>query len=992
MPGIAKQIENQDELERELRAGFGGEVHVDRMTRGLYSTDASIYQQDPLAVVLPRDKGDFAHALEVARRRGLKVLPRGGGTSLAGQATGRCVVIDASKFMNRIIETNVEERWVRVEPGLVRDELNAALASTGLHFAPETATANRANVGGMIGNNSAGMRSIIYGKTVEHVMELTILLPTGEELQLSPMSKQQWDEKASGTGREGEIYRGVREVIEKGREEIAARFPKVMRRVGGYALDEFLSAEPWNLAKLIVGSEGTLAAVVEAKLRLEPLPAAKAISVVHFASVAESLRAIPAIVALEPSAVEILDKTVLDLARGNLEAARMCDWIQGNPDAVLMIEFFGENGDDVRRKIDNLHDRMRELDFGYAYCVMLDPAEQAKVWGVRQSGLGLMLGMKGDAKPTAFIEDSAVPIESLPDYIAEVLEVCNALDVPVAMYAHASVGLIHVRPILNLKDPEDVERMKTISEKTFELVRKYGGSWSGEHGDGLVRSYMNERFFGEKLYAAFRQIKKLFDPDGMMNPGKIVDAAAMDEDLRLGGDYRAKPARTFYRYRADGGMDRSVEMCTGVGECRKTLTGTMCPSYIATRDEAHSTRGRANALRLAMSGQLGPEAMTSSELHGVLDLCLGCKGCKAECPSNVDLAKLKGEFLAGYHARHGSTRAERFFANSPAMAARISGALAPLVNWLGERSVTRILMDRALGLERSRPLPKFAPVPFPKWFDRRRATGDPASSAVQGQPATGDSTARRVILFDDTFMNYHDTSVGRSAVSLLEALGYRVELARAGCCCRPLISHGFLEEATEKGLETLRRIDLFLAEGLPVVACEPSCLSALTDDLPDLIDDEALGLRVAEGVMMIDVFLERELKAGRLEPGAIASAARNPQASTRNFLIHGHCHQKALYGTRAMKTLFGLIEGASVEEIDSGCCGMAGSFGYEKQHYALSLKIGEDRLFPAIREMAPETDLIACGFSCRHQIADALGVRARHFVEAMAEAVGPPPS
>lgn len=949
-------------------------MRVDEISRGLYATDASIYQIEPVAVVVPRDPDDVAHALRVARERGLKVLPRGGGTSLAGQTAAQALVLDFSKYMNAVIETNRMERWVRVQPGRVRDELNAILEPTGLHFAPETATANRANVGGMIGNNSSGMKSIVYGKTIDHVLELDVLLATGERLHLRPRSRAEWDKIAERDDREGRIYRGVRDLIEANREEIARRYPRVMRRVGGYNLDAFPAEGPWNLAHLVVGSEGTLATVLEAKLKLEPLPAAKALAVAHFKTVRDALKATVRIVPHGPSAVEILDRTVLGLAKENLETRKLTGWVQGEPDAVLVIEFFGDTVAQAETKLEALIADLRKAELGYAWPVMKTAGAQAQVWAVRAAGLGLMLGMKGDAKPTPFIEDAAVPIDVLPDYIDDVLEVCRSLDVPVAMYAHASVGLIHVRPILNLKLAADIEKMKAISERTFELVRRYGGSWSGEHGDGLVRSYMNERFFGERLYAAFRQIKALFDPEGRMNPGKIVDAPPMDHNLRLGSAYKAAPIRTYYHYRDDGGFDRAVEMCTGVGACRKTLGGTMCPSYIATRDEDHSTRGRANALRLAMSGQLGPGAIAGDGLHQVFDLCLSCKGCKAECPSNVDVARLKSEVLAQRHTQHGAPMRDRFFGYSPDFVRMAAGPLAGLVNFAGRQPALRSLMESVVGLDRRRPLPEIASESFPRWFERR---------APHRRPA--DDGPRSVVLFDDTFMNYHEPGVGRSAVRVLEALGYEVLLARAGCCTRPLISHGFLDEARSRGTQTLRRLNRFVARGLPIVVCEPSCLSALTDDLPDIVNDAALGKKVAGSLSMIDQFIEREIAEGRIDGAALESLEAAGRAS--KFLIHGHCHQKALFGTAPMKNLLGRRAGAEVKEIPSGCCGMAGSFGYEKDHYDLSLRIGEDRLLPAVRNMEPGTELVACGFSCKHQLKDTLGVRGRHFVEVFADMV-----
>ncbi len=973
MLGIPKTVPDQASLEAALKSAVKGEVYVDAVSRGLYSTDASIYQIAPVAVVVPRDREDVKRALRVAEERKLTVLPRGGGTSLAGQTVGESVVLDFSKYMNQLLETNVSEHWARVQPGRVRDELNALLAPTGLHFGPETATSNRANVGGMIGNNSSGTRSIVYRKTLDHVLELDLILADGFEMKTRPMSREQWDKIAEKDDREGRIYKGVREIVLANRNEIAARYPKVMRRVGGYNLDEFLGDEVWNLSNLIVGSEGTLATVVEAKLNLVPLPKAKAMCVAHFKKMPECLRSVAAIVKHGPSMVELLDPSILVPAMTNLETKKLCGWIDGEPTAVLIIEFFGETTTEAEKKVDVLIQDLRSAGFGYAHPKMITAEAQAEVMGVRSAGQGLMLGMKGDAKSIDFIDDSAVPVEVLPDYIAEVAKVCEELNVPVAMYAHASVGLLHVRPILNLKIAEEIEKMRVIAERTFEIVKKYGGSWSGEHGDGLVRSFLNEKYFGTKLYNAFKEIKKLFDPENRMNPGKIVDAQGIGENLRLGPQYRSQIGVTHYRFREDGGFDRAVEQCTGVGACRKTLGGTMCPSYMATRDERHTTRGRANALRLAMTGQLGFDGMTSDGLRDVMDLCLGCKGCKAECPSSVDVAKMKNEFLANYHEKRGSSRGERFFAFSPLKSGFFSGRFAPLVNWAGRNPFIRSMMEKIYGVDARRPLPQFTDETFSEWFAAR-------------PKRTTAATRGRVALFNDTFMNHHEPSIGRGAVAVLESLGYDVTLANAGCCGRTLISHGFLEEAKKLGELTLKGINAYALEDVPVVVCEPSCLSALTDDLPDLIDNPALTRRVSEKTMMIDVFLERELSAGKLTVEDFKKAAKSAEGG--KFLIHGHCHQKALYGTRAMESLLGQIAGASYREVDSGCCGMAGSFGYEKEHYEISMKIGEDRLLPAVRSREAGTEVVACGFSCRHQIADGAGVKARHFIEAMADAMG----
>ncbi len=959
-------------FERALRDRIRGEVAFDDLTRGLYATDASIYQIHPVAVVTPIDEADARAAIELAGRHGVSITPRGGGTGLAGQAVGASLVLDFSKHMNRVLEVNVDQRWVRVQAGLVRDELNAMLAPHGLHFAPDPATTNRANVGGMIANNSSGMRSIIFGKTIDHVLETRVLLSDGEEMAFAECDPERYRAHASGAGREAEIYRGVRGVIDRNREEIEKRFPKVMRRVSGYNLDAFVSTDRWNISKLIVGSEGTLATLLEAKLNLEPLPACTALALAHFDDLLEAIRSVPQILEHGPSAVEILDRTVVSRAKSSLTTATRSGFFEGAPEAVLIVEFFGETSEAVEAEARRLASRLRDHRGCTACPLILDPAEQKRVWEVRKHGLGLMLKMRGDRKPIPFIEDAAVPVAVLADYIADVLDVCRRHGTDVAMYAHASVGLIHVRPIIDLKRRDGIDTMKAIQEAAFELVRRYGGAWAGEHGDGLVRSPFVERFFGPQLYGAFREIKRLFDPAGFMNPGKIVDAGPVDANLRYGVGYRVHETPTLFHFREDGGFAAAVEMCNGVGACRKTLVGTMCPSYIATRDEIHSTRGRANALRLAMSGQLGSAGLASRELKDVLDLCLSCKACKSECPSNVDVARLKSEVLRIHHERHGASIRERLIAAAPETASRLAGPLAPVANFVLRSGLFRRTVGAALGFDRRRRLPAYARVPFPVWF-RTRSRTRPSGSVPRAEAGRRDD--RRVVLFDDTYMNYHEPGVGRAAVALLESCGYEVTLARAGCCQRPRLSHGFLREAMRDGERTLRNLDRYAAEGLPILVCEPGCASALVDDLPDLIDDRDLGDRIRASVMMIDQFLARELDAGRLS-GTFSS----PMSK---LVIHGHCHQKSLFDTEAMKRVLSRLSDLEVRDLDAGCCGMAGSFGYEREHYDLSMKVGEDRFFPALRKLDPGTVVVACGFSCRHQIAEATGLRAIHWVETL---------
>ena len=948
-------------FEKDLRKRVRGDLHLDEMSRGLYATDASIYQKFPLAVFLPLDEEDVKAAVKTASEHEIPILPRGGGTSLGGQAVGAALVMDFSKYMNKLLELNLEEGWVRVQPGIVRDELNEMIAKHGLHLSIDPSTANRANVGGMIGNNSSGTKSIIYGKMVDQMLESKVLLANGEVMECKELSPDEYEEKKRGDTREALIYTEFQKIVEENREEIDKRYPKIMRRVQGYNLDEFHKTERWNLSKLITGSEGTLALLLEAKVKLQPLPKEKILCVGHYSELLESIKAVPGMVKHQPSAVEILDHGVIELARKNLDMAPLCSFIEGDPAAILIVEFFGDDKDEIIRRAEGMVKDLESQGLGYAYPLFTEADEQERIWTLRKNGLGLMLGMKGERKPIPFIEDAAVPVEVLPEYIDQVLKICEKHEAPVIMYAHASVGLIHVRPILDLRRQDDIDRMKGVADDTFALVKSFGGSWSGEHGDGRVRSAYIEPFFGTQIYRQFQEIKNLFDPQGLMNPGNIIDAVAIDQNLRFGTDYRTSEHKEYFKFRDDGNFFEAVHMCNGVGACRKKNVGTMCPSYMATLDEEHSTRGRANALRLAMSGQLGPDGKTSERLHDVLDLCLSCKACKSECPSNVDMAKLKSEFLQGYYDKHGLKLADRLIAASAKAAKFNSGLLAPLVNAVQRTFIFRKVLEWVAGIDARRKLPSYTREPFPKWFYRHHQSNGKGIKS------------KRVVLFDDTYINYHEPNIGRAATELLESCGYEVILAQAGCCQRPRISHGLLKLANRDGLKTLRALDKFIKEGLEVVVCEPSCATALTDDLPDLIDDEELGIRIAEHVTMIDVFIAREIKAGNISPKF--------NSPSKDILIHGHCHQKAIFSTNAMKDVLGRIKGLTVREINSGCCGMAGAFGYEKKHYDLSQKIGGDRLYPAIRDRDENTTVVACGFSCRHQLLDAFGFKPKHWVE-----------
>ncbi len=952
------------ELRRALAQEIKGDLLWDEMSRAIFSTDASLYQQKPMGVVQARNPADILQSVRNAAKFGIQILPRGGGTSLAGQTVTRGLVIDDSKYLTRILEIDPEGCWARVQPGIILDNLNHKLSSIGRFFAPDVATSSRATVGGMIGNNSAGTRSVRYGHTVDHILELNIVLSSGEEMHLSELNRDQLEEKCQQSDREGEIYRTVRQLVRQNRDEIVKRYPDLPRRVAGYNLNKLLDEDHFNLASLVVGSEGTLAFVTEAKLNLEVIPLCRMICVLHFDTLKTAIDAVRHILRFDPTAVEIIDRYGLELAAANPEAARLVEqFVQGNPEAVLMVEFSGQTDDEIRDSFQSLRSDPQVSQMCYYIHEAWEGHQQAVVWAVRKNALGLLLGMKGDGKPLPFIEDSCVPVEHLSNYIVDVLELCEELGRPAAMYAHASVGLIHVRPILNLKKQEDVQILKEISERTFELVQKYGGAFSGEHGDGLVRSYSNPEFYGEKLMNVFREVKRVFDPKGLMNPGKILESHDIGTDLRIHPDYKAKVPSTHFHFRKDKGFERAVELCTGVGHCRKTLGGTMCPSYIATRDEEHSTRGRANALRMAMSGQLGPESLTSKRLYEVLDLCLECKACKTECPSNVDMARLKAEFLSGYYAKHGVPFGKRLVSKTRKMA-ELGSRFPYFANLVMDNPISKWFLSAVGGIHRKRSLPSLAPQSCEDWFFSRKS-----SASSEGKVVT---------LFMDTFTNYYEPHIGRAAVELLESLGCRVIFFSSGCCGRPLISSGYLEEAKKRAAQTIAKLDK-ASESSPIIVLEPSCLATLYDDFPDLLDDENVCRKVTERTLSLEQFL--------IQPD-IAQALRNRiNEVPEKILLHGHCQHKALFGMSPTSEALSCLEGTDLTVLDAGCCGMAGSFGYEKEHYEISEQIGEDRLFPAVREVKNETTIIASGFSCRAQISHFTNRKAVHLAEVLAGAL-----
>ena len=956
-------------LARRLAREIEGEVLFDAASRGRYSTDASIYQIDPVGVVVPKTERDARIAMQIAAEEGIPILPRGAGSSQCGQAVGAALVIDNSKYLNRIVSVDREQATAVVEPGVVLDALNAQLRPHGLWFPVDVSTSAQATIGGMAGNNSCGSRSIRYGNMVHNVLGIDALLADGSELHFGTVPAD--SAQIAGPSRYVELARKVRAIAEREAAEIEARWPKVLRRVQGYNLDHVSPRGEWNFAQLLVGSEGTLAYSRRIHLKLSPVPRFRALGVCHFASFRRAMEAPQHIVKLLPTAVELVDRTMIGLARGNPAYRAVVEkFIRGDPDAILLVEFVGEDRDGPADRLQELAELMGDLGHPDSVIRIADAVLQRDVWEVRKAGLNIMMSMKGDGKPVSFIEDCAVPLEDLAEYTDALTRVFRKHGTEGTWYAHASVGTLHVRPVLNMKT-DGANKLRAIAEEACALVKRYkGAAYSGEHGDGLVRSEWIEPVIGPRLTAALAEIKDLFDPKGLMNPGKIVRPSKQD-DRSL---FRFKPGYAIPKLdtaldwsewsvpgAASTGFAAAVEMCNNNGHCRKFDAGTMCPSFRATGDEKHLTRGRANTLRLAISGQLGSDAFASDEMFETLDLCVSCKGCKRECPTGVDMAKMKIEFLHYYHARHGYTLKDRLIAYLPryapwaALTARYTNALqAAGKRWLG------------FAAQRS----------LPKWRG-------PFLSSLRRSSSTG--SAGEVVLFVDTFSNYFEPENARAALAVLTRAGYGVHVARAAdgsrplCCGRTFLSAGMVDEARAEARRVLAAVEPYVGRGVDVVGLEPSCLLTLRDEFKSMLpggETDAL----AASALLFEEFIAREHEAGRL------ALPLKPLAEKR-ALLHGHCHQKAFGAMPAVQKALSLVPGLKVETIESSCCGMAGSFGYEADHYAVSMKMAELSLLPKIRAAGEDTLLVADGTSCRHQIADGAARRAVHVAQVLARAL-----
>jgi FAD/FMN-containing dehydrogenase/Fe-S oxidoreductase len=968
----------------DLNKRVTGELRTDRMSRILYSTDASIYQVMPHGVLIPQTVEDLYAAVELAAQYEVPLLPRTGGSSLAGQTVNEALVIDFTRYLDQVLEVSVEERWVRVQPGIVLDELNAHLRPYGLQFGPDPASSNRAAMGGIVSNNSTGAHSILYGMTADHVLETNVILNDGSGVHFRPLDASELVQAQERSGREGEIYRQISQLVGQPDNQAAviAGTPRHWRRCGGYNLDRLIAdptftflwpkEERFNLSDLICGAEGTLGMMTEIKLNLVPLPKMSALAIIQFEDLPAALSAVPVILQVQPTAVELLDNLGLTLCRKVPEYARLLQtFMEGQPNCVLITEFYGQSEAELRDKITELQKVvMREKTGATVVTPAIDRQLQANIWKVRKVGLGLMMSVKGDHKPIPFIEDAAVPPEYLAEYVTRLEKFCNDMGTNVAYYAHASAGCIHIRPLVNNKVAAEIAKMPQIVQFATEMLHGYEGSLSSEHGDGRARSWINEHFFGPELYGLYRQVKHIFDPNNLFNPGNIVDAGPMTENLRFGEDYQVISLTPYLDYSEDMGFDRAVETCNGAGICRQRLTGTMCPSFMATRDEKHSTRGRANALRAVLSGQLPPSELTGPDLYEIMELCIACKACKAECPSGVDMAKIKFEYLAHYYKANGKPLPVRLFGHIGSLNRIGSGSLAPLSNAVLKSGAAKRLLSRTMGISRERSLPTLTRTPLPTWFKQRKQQA-PANPAPLATP--------QVALFHDPFTNYNTPEVGIAAVELLEAAGFEVLWPEHKDDGRPFISKGLVEEACTAARHTLTHLLPLAERGIPIVGLEPSSLLSLRDDYYFLLPDDKRVPIVAEHAFTFEEFIARLADAGQLD--------LTFTAEPRHILLHGHCHQKALIGTGPAIRALTLPPNYSVIEIDSGCCGMAGSFGYEAEHYDISLQMAERRLLPAVREAGTDTFIVAAGTSCREQIKHGTERHALHPAEVLRAAL-----
>ena len=970
-----------------LRERLEGEVYSDLARRIMYSTDASDYKEKPHAIVYPQHEGDIIELVRFAREKAVTLIPRAAGTSLAGQVVGNGIVVDVSRHMTKILEVNQKEQWVRVQPGVILDELNIYLRKYGLFFGPETSTSNRSMIGGMIGNNSCGLHSIVHGTTRDHTISIRAVLSDASVSEFGPLNSDALEEKMKLESFEGVLYREFYGILsDKGnQEEIRDQFPdpKVVRRNTGYALDELLNCShflgskakyaDFNLCKVLSGSEGTLLFMTEAKLNLMSLrPAYKVLIPVHFNSVMEAIRGNLAALQHNPTAVELMDKTILDCTRENLSQKKNRFFLKGDPGAILMVEIADDSESKLKDRVVSLEREMREEGHGYHFPV-LSGNEISKVWTLRKAGLGVLSNMPGDGRPVSVIEDTSVNVEVLEDYIIEFNKLLETYSLECVYHAHISVGELHLRPVLNLKDPKDVKLFHDIALETAKLVKKYRGSLSGEHGDGRLRGEFIPLMVGEKNFELIRKVKRIFDPSGIFNKGKIVDTPPMNSNLRFDPGKVATPFRTFFDFSSEGGFMSLIEKCNGSGDCRKTeiTGGTMCPSYMATRDESATTRARANVLRELLSSPDAKKPFDQREIYEVLDLCLSCKACKSECPSNVDMAKLKAEFMQHWYVHHPVPLRTWMIANISKI--NRVGMLFPLLfNATAKSKFTGRIFKMMLGIAPDRSIPALGKVTLRRW----------AKDHLDSLNKSLSPEAQEVVLYVDEFTNHNDCYLGIKTIQLFVRLGIRVQIVDHPVSARTYITKGLLKKARQYARRNIEILSDYISETRPLVGIEPSAILGFRDEFPDLVgaDLASRAKAMSRHCFTVDEYLANAFNAGRIHRNLFS-------LETVHIKLHGHCQQKSISSTESSVDMLSIPENYTVEEIPSGCCGMAGSFGYEKEHYDLSMKVGELVLFPAVRETQSEIYIAASGTSCRHQIRDGTGINALHPVEILYNAL-----
>jgi FAD/FMN-containing dehydrogenase/Fe-S oxidoreductase len=970
--------ENLKRLSKQL----DGDLFDDITMRTLYATDASAYREMPLAVAIPKTIADIKKLIDFAKKEKTSLIPRTAGTSLAGQVVGNGIIVDVSKYFTRIVELNEKEKWVRVQPGVIRDELNMFLKPYGLFFGPETSTANRAMIGGMVGNNSCGSNSVVYKSTREHLLEVKALLSDGDEAEFKSLTIDEFHSKCEGTNLEAGIYRSIRSILSKyeNQVEIRKEFPKksVERRNTGYAIDVLLESAPFtagqedfNFCKLLAGSEGTLALITEIKLNLVSLPPKEVgLLCVHFNSIDESLRANLIALKYQPSASELIDHYILECTKENKEQIKNRFFVQGDPGAILVIEFARTNRDEITKIARQVEADMRAAGLGYHFPLLFGD-DSKKIWTLRKAGLGLLSNLPGDEKAVPVIEDTAVDVNDLPAYIRDFNEILKKHNLYSVHYAHAGSGEIHLRPIINLKTKEGNRLFRTIAEEIATLVKKYNGSLSGEHGDGRLRGEFIKQMVGEKNYRLLKEVKRTWDPSTIFNPNKIVDTPPMNTMLRYVPGQHTPVFKTIFRFNKQNILQHA-EQCNGSGDCRKTALsgGTMCPSFMATRNEKDTTRARANILREFLTNSEKLNRFDHKEIYDVMDLCLSCKGCKSECPSNVDVAKLKAEFMQHYYDANGVPFRSKLIANFSRSAK--FGAIAPgIYNFMMTNGVVSKMIKRFSGFAVKRSMPTMYKMTLLNWYKENQKSKN-----------KNQKTGNQVYFFCDEFTNYNDTEIGIKAIQLLEKLGYEVIIPEHIESGRAWLSKGLIRKAKTIAEKNIALLYPFISEASPLIGIEPSAILTFRDEYPDLASDELLekAKTLSKNVFLIDEFIASEIEKGNISKEQFTK-------EKKSIKLHGHCQQKALSSVAPSVKLLSLPENYTVETIPSGCCGMAGSFGYEKEHYDLSMKIGELVLFPAVRKQPDDVIIAAPGTSCRHQIKDGTGRKAMHPVEVLWDAL-----